>query len=1014
MHQQYKPTTKPPSIYKGDQRHLDPLYTPSPDDWRLCTKRQLKHQRSVHWPTHIGLHLFGLSSLIVCVYMWFYNIHLRLAGFTWTLWSKATHKLVIPNQLVDCLTFEDSFDKDNPVVPLSQEPKPKPAPKRRLKSLAALTALATISSMFESHNMFQLQSDRLLRQRLRKSRNCLGGLDSNKIKPGDRCALQAKLQSDDELFSAVTKNHPDIVSAIDDTGSSFCVTNNSKLIEPGTLVKLDEPIELDGIAGGMELHYKGLAPLEVITNDGIPYQFKVEMYFAEDFPCTLMSPQAMLVSILKSKDILGPDATIDDLSNKALEDHFRVYYNRMEWHADGELILTMPYDSAFLPRMTIFPAGKSEQSLKSMLNALHSSNRNLTPLQKIWQLWHAKLGHPAHSLVQQLGASGCLDRHALELSKIPLSDRPMCESCRYGKQTARPDGSTTTTKNPDVVGSLKEDYTIPGILIFSDQAFSSIPGWLFHTAGKESADNRFCGTTIFVDAASNYIYVVHQVTFNASDTINAKVQFEQHARDVGVTVDAYHTDNGIYKSRAFTEELANNYQSIRFSGVGAHWQNGVAEGAIRIIVNRARTMMLHAELMWPEAKDPSLWPMALSHAAHLYNHTPNAQSGIAPMEVFSRTASDYQALRQAHVWGCPAYVLEPRLTSKGGKIPRWQPRSRRGQYLGSSPVHAETVALICNLSTGYLSPQYHVVFDDKFETVYADEDSEPPEWERLCILERYETAFDEGVTPPSLADEWLSPQERQQQQLRRPEPALRQGRKLYQDLHHKEPPEEPPPSDPPPKPVQLPTPRRPPDKPRSSPTREIPNWRRTPPPPTAQSTSPAVEPTSQPQPPIRRNPSRAAKGRDIQRLSPTFSGKSYDPPKALSSRPSRYMSAFAAALALSNPMTPPTVELVHQQISNYDPISDVLLDMHPGMLQSPYLLQHPLGPMSMKAKKKTKDPDLPSLRDSLASSHAEEWWKAMDKEVASLEEKGTWTVIDRSDVPPGCEVIPATWVQRIK
>ena len=68
----------------------------------------------------------------------------------------------------------------------------------------------------------------------------------------------------------------------------------------------------------------------------------------------------------------------------------------------------------------------------------------------------------------------------------------------------------------------------------------------------------------------------------------------------------------------------------------------------------------------------------------------------------------------------------------------------------------------------------------------------------------------------------------------------------------------------------------------------------------------------------------------------------------------------------------------------------------------------------MKAKKKTKDPDLPSLRESLSSSNAEEWWKAMDKEIASLEEKGTWTVVDRSDVPTGCEVIPATWVQRIK
>ena len=56
------------------------------------------------------------------------------------------------------------------------------------------------------------------------------------------------------------------------------------------------------------------------------------------------------------------------------------------------------------------------------------------------------------------------------------------------------------------------------------------------------------------------------------------------------------------------------------------------------------------------------------------------------------------------------------LTEAGGKIPKWMPRSRRGQYMGTSPVHAETIALVRNLKTGYISPQYHTVFDDSFES----------------------------------------------------------------------------------------------------------------------------------------------------------------------------------------------------------------------------------------------------------------------------------------------------------
>ena len=155
-----------------------------------------------------------------------------------------------------------------------------------------------------------------------------------------------------------------------------------------------------------------------------------------------------------------------------------------------------------------------------------------------------------------------------------------------------------------------------------------------------------------------------------------------------------------------------------------------------------------------------------------------------------------------------------------------------------------------------------------------------------------------------------------------------------------------------------------------------------------------------------RRPNPSLKFRDLSRLSGAI-------PVGLP-RVNPFSVWSQLSLALSNPMTPPTIELMHNRISNYDPHSNTLLDLHPGLLQSPYLLEHPIGPMALKAKKKTKDPDLPTLRESLMSPEAEQWWKAMDKEITSLEEKGTWTVVDRSEVPAGCEVIPATWVQRIK
>ena len=154
------------------------------------------------------------------------------------------------------------------------------------------------------------------------------------------------------------------------------------------------------------------------------------------------------------------------------------------------------------------------------------------------------------------------------------------------------------------------------------------------TSGIEAEKDQYCGSTVSFDAASGYIHVEHQVTLSASDTIMSKNAFERAARDAGVTIQEYHTDNGVYQSKAFAEEISKNMQTIRFSVVGAKWQNGLAENAIKIVTNRARTMMIHAAIHWPEVDDKSMWPFAVSYAVHLYNQTPNRLTNISPAEIF--------------------------------------------------------------------------------------------------------------------------------------------------------------------------------------------------------------------------------------------------------------------------------------------------------------------------------------------------------------------------------------------
>ena len=146
--------------------------------------------------------------------------------------------------------------------------------------------------------------------------------------------------------------------------------------------------------------------------------------------------------------------------------------------------------------------------------------------------------------------------------------------------------------------------------------------------------------------------------------------------------------------------------------------------------------MFHAALRWPSKFDKSLWPLAMSHAVHLHNHTPRQHDGLAQIEIWTRSKSTHTQLTNAHSWGVPAYVLNSRLQD-GFKIPIFDPRSIQGVYVGPSPLHASTVGLILNTRTNRISPQFHVIYDDYFETV-PYENATPPKWDEL-VIENFET-----------------------------------------------------------------------------------------------------------------------------------------------------------------------------------------------------------------------------------------------------------------------------------
>ena len=93
--------------------------------------------------------------------------------------------------------------------------------------------------------------------------------------------------------------------------------------------------------------------------------------------------------------------------------------------------------------------------------------------------------------------------------------------------------------------------------------------------------------------------------------------------------------------------------------------------------------------------------------------------------------------------------MDPRIQGDQ-KIPKLDPQLRRAQYLVTSHLHKKTVCLFRNLSKRRISPQFHLVYDDYFETFYIHSDKPPEFWDNLIQFNRIRYDFDDTDYTPEL------------------------------------------------------------------------------------------------------------------------------------------------------------------------------------------------------------------------------------------------------------------------
>ena len=343
---------------------------------------------------------------------------------------------------------------------------------------------------------------------------------------------------------------------------------------------------------------------------------------------------------------------------------------------------------------------------------------SLSLLQEKFLRWHERCNHLPYSKMMLLSKRGILPKEFLKLE----NNFPPCGSCLFGRQHRRP-------KKAKFGSPIRQkEHNYPGGGVSADQIISAQPGLVPQNAGKLT-NKRITSVTVFVDHYSDFSYVVLMTECSGKETLRAKQEFEAYAASNGVRISHYHADNGRFQESLFVDDVKLNAQTISFCAVNAHHQNGIVERHNRTLTESARTMLLHAERLWPEAVTQMLWPFALKYAAHIHNNLSLNSHGKSPSERFLQTSAIGSLdISDFHTFGSPCYVLDP-----NEHTPKWDPRSSLRIFVGFSANHARNVAMVLNPYTGLVSPQYHIVFDDHFQTLSGLRGTEiPASWKTLC------------------------------------------------------------------------------------------------------------------------------------------------------------------------------------------------------------------------------------------------------------------------------------------
>jgi len=178
----------------------------------------------------------------------------------------------------------------------------------------------------------------------------------------------------------------------------------------------------------------------------------------------------------------------------------------------------------------------------------------------------------------------------------------------------------------------------------------------------------------------------------------------------GICIKHYHAgDNERFTENVWMKAVSDASQMITFCGIGARF-------------DRAHTYYAHTRdtSVATSSKCP---PVALravpsKSLAKWLRSVPWSKGDFPRSNNFPESQTPcWRSNMSTHLVAPAMYVLNEKLQ---GQKPhgKWKERAHVGVYLGHSPPrHSSTVTYVLNMTTGHMSAQFHLVFDDHFDTI---------------------------------------------------------------------------------------------------------------------------------------------------------------------------------------------------------------------------------------------------------------------------------------------------------